>query len=125
MPGSSGTNSSEPGLTAANVAWVNAAFDQAQALGSPAVMIIQQDDPFDGQENVRLDDAIVGRAKGFGKPVVLVHGDTHVYRLDRPWGTAPNLIELETFASNSPSNWVQVAIDPASPSVFKVSTPRA
>jgi len=124
-PGSAGTSSSEPGLTTANVAWVNAAFDQAVALGSPAVMIIQQDDPFDGPENVKLDNTIVGRARDFGKPVVLVHGDTHVYRLDRPWGSAPNLIELETFASNQPSSWVQVAVDPASPSVFKVSTPRS
>ena len=87
-------------------------------------MIIQQDDPFDGPENTRLDDALVSRAKAFGKPVVLVHGDTHVYRLDRPWGSAPNLVELETFASNSPGSWVQVTIDPGSPSVFKVSTPQ-
>jgi hypothetical protein len=100
------------------VAWVNAAFDAAEAQQSPGVMIIWQDDPFDGNSDERLEDALIDRARAFGKPVVLVHGDTHVYRLERSWRQAPNLIELETFALDNTDWWVQVTVDPASPQVF-------
>jgi hypothetical protein len=105
------------GLDAANKAWVNAAFDTAEAQNSPGVMIIWQDDPFDGSDD-GVETTLVARAKAFGKPVVLVHGDTHLYRLEKSWRQAPNLIELETFALDNIDWWVQVTVDPASPAVF-------
>ncbi len=118
VPGPSGENSDAPGLTAANVAWLNAAFDAAEAQGSPGVMVIWQDDPFDGNSNSELENALISRARNFRKPVVLVHGDTHVYRLGKNWRQAPNLTELQTFAVESTDQWVEVTIDPASEDVF-------
>jgi hypothetical protein len=53
---------------------------------------------------------------------VIVHGDTHVHRLDHPWPDAPNLTELETYAMGDANRWVLASIDPSSPAVFAFST---
>jgi hypothetical protein len=114
VPGPSGAGGK---VEEAGEAWVNAAFDTAVAQNSPGVMIIWQDDPFDGPAH-GVEATLIARARKFGKPVVLVHGDTHVYRLEKSWRKAPNMIELETFALDNTDWWVQVTIDPASPDVF-------
>jgi hypothetical protein len=53
--------------------------------------------------------------------VVLVHGDTHEHRVNRPWGDVPNFIRIETYARGS-DKWVQVRVDPGNPDVFTIST---
>ncbi|MCA1843539.1 MAG: hypothetical protein LC792_10215, partial [Actinobacteria bacterium] len=118
VPGPSGKDSAADGLSGANLRWLNAAFDTAQANGSPGVMIIWQDDPFDAGSDDELVEMLIRRARTFAKPVVLVHGDTHVYRLGKPWGEAPNITELETFALDNTDWWVKVSVDPAAPEVF-------
>jgi hypothetical protein len=109
------------GPAAANLAWLNATFDAAQAAGAAGVMIIWQDDPYDGTSE-NLFSALKRRTVAFGKPVVIVHGDTHVYRLDHPWRDAPNLTELETYAMSNANRWVLATVDPSSPAVFAFST---
>jgi hypothetical protein len=116
VPGPSGDGGLR-GLEEANEAWVNAAFDAAEAENSPGVMIIWQDDPFDGPSH-DLEETLVGRARAFDRPVVLVHGDTHTYRLEKSWRQAPKLIELQTFAVENTDWWVHVTVDPASSDVF-------
>jgi hypothetical protein len=118
VPGPSGDSSGARGLAAAGVDWVNATFDAAEAQNSPGVMVIWQDDPFDGS-STKAEETLVARARRFGKPVVLVHGDTHTYRLEKAWREAPNMIELQTFALEDTDWWVHVTVDPASPDVFK------
>ncbi len=113
------------GIGAAAVDWVNAAFDAAEAAGSPAVMIVWQDNPWDGPEDRTLLDTLRERTIGFGRPVVLVHGDTHVHRLDRPWRDVPNFTRLETWALEDTDKWVRVTVDLASPEVFTFTTMRA
>ena len=83
-------------------------------------MIIWQDDPFDGNSDYDLENALIERSRRFGKPVVLVHGDTHTYRLGKNWREAPNLIELQTFALEDTDWWVHVRVDPSNPDVFSV-----
>jgi hypothetical protein len=119
VPGSTGESPGAEGLSAANIAWLHATFDTAEALASPAVMIIWQDDPFDGNSDEALVNALVERARAFAKPVALVHGHSHFYRLMTPWPGAPNLIELQTFALQDTNWWVDVTVDPASPEVFR------
>ena len=118
VPGPSGRSSGADGLHDANVAWLNAAFDTAEAQQSPGVMIIWQDDPFDGNSDDELEDVLISRTRAFDKPVVLVHGDTHVYRLGKEWREAPKLIELQTYAQANVDHWVEVTIDPTNPDVF-------
>ena len=118
VPGPTGTSSAAEGLSAANIAWLNAAFDTAEALASPGVMIIWQDDPLDGSADGALVATLIDRAAAFGKPVVLVHGHSHFYRLTTAWPSAPNVTELQTFALQDTNWWVEVTVDPASRAVF-------
>jgi hypothetical protein len=123
LPGPEGTGAK--GIGAAAVNWVNQAFDQAEASGSPGLMIIWQDDPWDGPREGTLMDTLEDRTEAFGRPVVLVHGDTHVYRLDHPWPDVPNFTRLETYALEDTDKWVRVTVDPTSPQVFNFTTMRA
>jgi hypothetical protein len=125
VPGPTGRSSGAPGIHDANVDWLNAAFDTAEAQQSRGVMIIWQDDPFDGDSDDELEEVLVRRARTFNKPVVLVHGDTHQYRLGKAWREAPNMIEVETYAQADVNNWVEVTIDPADPEVFSFARQRA
>lgn len=107
----------------ADLVWLDKTFDRAKEIKAPAVMIIWQDDPVDGSSR-DLVSRLRNRAKTFGKPVLLVHGDTHRYRLDNPWKDTPNLTRLETFPTFTPE-WVKVIVKPASPGVFTVERLRA
>ena len=64
----------------------------------------------------------------FGKPVVLVHGDSHYFRIDNPFRpkrepgkpvdpALENFLRVETFGSPN-HHWLQVTVDPTDPNVF-------
>ena len=67
--------------------------------------------------------------RAFGKPVVLVHGDTHYFRIDKPLpfvdgprsATAPSLLRnftrVETFGPVD-LHWLRVRVSPANPNFF-------
>jgi len=107
----------------ADLAWLDKTFDRAEAIKAPAVMIIWQDDPTDGSSPA-LVARLKKRAAAFRKPVMLVHGDTHRYKLDNPWKEVRNLTRLETFPTFTPE-WVKVIVNPAGPTVFTVARMRA
>jgi hypothetical protein len=125
VPGPSGQSPSASETSArhnANVAWLNAAFDQAKAANSAAVMIIWQDDAFNGSSDASLVSTLKSRTVAFGKPVVLVHGDTHSQRVDHPWSDVPNFTRVETYAESGSRKWVRATVNPSSPSVFSFSS---
>jgi hypothetical protein len=56
-------------------------------------------------------------ARDFTKPVLLVHGDTHLFKIDRPFKKSPtewieNITRLEVFGEFQ-MHAVQVTVDPA------------
>jgi len=62
------------------------------------------------------------RTVAFGRPVVLVHGDSHDFRIDKPMlgslgRRVENLTRVETFGEND-NHWLKVTVDPTSPNVF-------
>ena len=118
VPGPSGGGPATP----ADLVWLDNTFDRAEAIKAPAVMIIWQDDPTDGSSPA-LVAKLKRRALAFRKPVMLVHGDTHRYKLDNPWREVRNLTRLETFPTFTPE-WVKILVDPASPAVFTVARMR-
>jgi hypothetical protein len=118
VPGSKGSG----GPTSADVGWLNATFDAAQAAGAAGVMIIQQDNPFSGGTPAALLSALKKRTIAFARPVVLVHGDTHTHRIDKPWGDVPNFTRVETFANGGARKWVKATVNPASAGVFSFSS---
>jgi hypothetical protein len=72
------------------------------------------------------------RCLHFGRPVLLINGDSHLFEADRPLadpnsttglihGTpaVPNLTRITVQGStNKPREWLRLTIDPRSPAVF-------
>jgi hypothetical protein len=78
--------------TAADLRWLDTAFAKAKANGDVAVVLMEQADmwDFDGSPATHLAqykqfiDKIATLSTAFGKPVLLINGDSHVYRADNP-----------------------------------------
>jgi hypothetical protein len=112
----------------ANIAWLQATFAEAKALGSAAVMLISQADPgwdlSDGTRAPLRDPRTLAETDGqpdgyqaflaalrdevvaFAKPVAYVHGDSHYFRVDKPLLDAQgrrleNFTRIETFGDNA------------------------
>jgi len=101
----------------ANLAWINAAFDNAAATGAYGVVLMLQAEPtattaFGAERNL-----IVNRARQFGKPVLLIHGDEHRYEVEARYAGVANLTRLETYGDTA-SWWLRVTIDPSRAQVF-------
>ena len=127
---------------AANLVWVKEAFDVARRERSRAVVIFMQANPrFEYSVPSRrvgllgvgpppkrasgftdLISALEPEVLSFGKPVVLMHGDTHYFRVDKPLfrtGEAgpgkfgrqiENFSRVETFGFPE-AHWVRVIVD--------------
>jgi hypothetical protein len=120
---------------AANLQWIHESFAAAKANGSAAIMIVSQADMFAdtpstpvGTTTDKTDHfadtlaALARESAAFGKPVVLVNGDSHFFVADKPLtDDAGNVIEnftrVMTFGSGQ-SHWVSATIDPSDPDVF-------
>ena len=123
----------------ANLAWLQQGFAHARAAGSRAVMILQQANiypefpPFPGSPKetagfTDLRERFRQEALAFGKPVVLVHGDSHYFRIDKPLSpmrvrgqpvvtALENFTRVETFGSPY-HHWLHVTVDASDPNVF-------
>ncbi len=102
---------------AANLTWIGDAFDRAMAQDAAGVLLMMQAEPVQSPGFAAERDLIVDRAARFGRPVLLVHGDEHVYEVERNYAGVPNLTRLETFGDTA-TRWLRVSIDPSSAQVF-------
>lgn len=64
-------------------------------------------------------------AEAFTRPVLLLHGDTHRFRVDRPLAdragrTYPHVTRVESFGWPFTSSWVRIGYDPDDPARFAV-----
>ena len=136
--------------TAANLAWMRESFELATRNGSRAVMIIAQADPYfqttwtpNWQERYALwalamkppasrratgYDAFLAALEketlAFRKPVVYVHGDTHIFRIDKPLVGSKDGRIIENFTrvatfGHPDTHWIRGTIDPQDPNVFR------
>ena len=119
------------GRNAANVTWIKETFALAAHEKLRAVMLVMQANPQIDRaptNKIRLGFnemlAVIERETvAFGRPVVLVHGDTHYFRIDQPFLGAKsqrrieNLTRVETFG-NPDTHWVRVTVNPRDPNVF-------
>jgi hypothetical protein len=136
---------------AANLAWIKAAFARARADNSRGLVLIIQANP--GFENYwpptakgRYFGPFLGRAgappipkdsafgdyvallvdelESYDRPVAVLHGDTHLFRIDKPLYSKKtnrvfeNLTRVETFGSPD-THWVRVIVDPGYPGLFR------
>jgi hypothetical protein len=134
----------------AAIQWIKDTFQEAKDRNSAGLMLISQADPgfnnhpiesepvrdpktlalapgvTDGFQEILL--ALRDEVIAFRKPVAYVHGDTHYFRLDKPFLDAQgrrleNFTRLETYGDNAPNgtndvNWVKVRVDANSREVF-------
>jgi hypothetical protein len=115
----------------ANVAWLHDAFALARQKGLSAVMLIMQANPrFDLAATNKLRagfndflTALQHETVAFQKPVVLVHGDSHYFRIDKPLlGSSgrrrvENFTRVETFGYPD-IHWVRVTVDTDDANLF-------
>ncbi len=112
---------------AADLAWLKKGFQEATTRGSKAVMLVIQADMWDpsGTTTHFLDfkTELARQVLAFGKPVVLVNGDSHSFEVTKPLSDAAgNVIEnftrVTTFGS-AQNHWVSADIDPRDPNIFE------
>jgi len=135
---------------AANIAWMQQAFAEAKASNSLGLVILTQANP--GFENFwppaartryfipfiprgqalpnpstafgDYIDALGEQLESYGKPVALFHGDTHLFRIDKPLYSKKtkrlfeNFTRVETFGWPD-THWVRVSVDPNDPQLFR------
>jgi hypothetical protein len=133
---------------AANLAWLAQAFQRGRQEQARAVVIFTQANPQfettwsatqvrrylsglpvnipEPRRPTGFDDFLAALERdvlAFPRPVLLIHGDTHVFRVDKPMVRAADkrLIEhftrVETFGYPD-VHWVRVTVDPTRPGLF-------
>ena len=78
------------------------------------------DSPAGSRAREGYDDVVAAlerEASAFEKPVLVIHGDTHHYRVDHPLPGTPNLVRMEVLGSPW-VGWTRVSVDPGRPEVF-------
>jgi len=117
----------------ANEAWLENVFAKARSLDAPGLAIFIHANPF-GELGRDWDPGFarfLGQLReltiAFNKPVLVSHGDSHYFRVDKPLmheGTArdsiENLTRLEVFGARN-MHGVRVEVDPKSEQVFRIS----
>lgn len=107
-----------------NLAWLEAAFERATGEGAAALVLVLHANPqwaanwWEPTGFDRFRASLAAGAKAFAKPILVVHGDTHSFRIDRPFKVAPNLIRLEVFGPPE-RGAVLVEADAADAAVFR------
>jgi hypothetical protein len=135
---------------AANIAWLKHAFAEAKKTNSLGLVILTQANP--GFETVWPESAktryflrfiprgqpVPSRATAFGdylqtlaeelegydRPVAFLHGDTHLFRIDKPLYSLKtkrsfeNFTRVETFGWPD-THWIRVTVDPKDPQLFR------
>lgn len=116
---------------AANIAWLRSTFFRAAADKAVAVVIALQADMFEFDFDNFRDEGFLRHsgfanvapelsrlAKAFARPVLLIYGDSHHFRVHRPLRRrAPNILALEVFGAED-MHAVEVTVDTADPAVF-------
>jgi hypothetical protein len=110
----------------ANRQWLERAVQASAAPEVRALVVMVQANPWWILRTPHAFDAfladITSAAARLRKPVLLVHGDTHQYRVDNPFvdqagNAVPNLTRLETWGSPF-VGWVRVTVDPSKSDLF-------
>ena len=140
--------------SAADLRWLDAAFGAATLLRAKSMVIVAQADMWDAEKGAAHQagyepfvQKVAARTLAFGRPVLMLNGDSHVYRSDNPlvagapctteapacasdpyaihpYGyDVPNFHRLVVHGSTAPMEWIKLTIDskvnaPAGPSAF-------
>lgn len=109
----------------ANLEWLSETFDQAKENKSPGVMLVIQANIFEEDTKnpsgfAEFKAALEDEVRSFDGSVVLVHGDSHTFRIDKPVisnNRLLNFTRVETFGSPD-VHWVRASVDARDEEVF-------
>lgn len=120
----------EERMTAA-LAWMRESFALAKAHDAPGFLVAIHANPrFEAQHDERFQaaygrflSALRDEVIAFDRPVVLVHVDSHYFRIDKPLTGARGrrldyFTRVESFGSPH-MHWIRVSVDPDDPLVFR------
>jgi hypothetical protein len=121
---------------AANIEFVKESFQKAKDIKAKGLLIAIQADPsFDLPETETFNErtligwegytnflnTLVAETNNFAGEVVLVHGDTHFFKVDKPLIDQSHLIKnftrVETFGSPN-VHWIKVSVNPEGKNLF-------
>ncbi|MDB4972841.1 MAG: hypothetical protein JWN48_1182 [Myxococcaceae bacterium] len=116
--------------TGADLRWLDAAFLVARVTGLKAVVIVAQADMWDAEKGPAHQagyepfvQSIASNTTAFGKPVLLLNGDSHVYLSDNPLAATdplnymhpgydvPNFHRIVVHGSTLPLEYLKLTID--------------
>jgi hypothetical protein len=115
----------------ANLAWIDDSFRKAKEENAKAVVLAFQANPHNvvrawggllpASGYLDTVNAIERNARAFGKPVLIVQGDNHVFEVsafrNAEGRSIPNVLRLQVFGEKD-VHAVRVIVDPDSPGVF-------
>jgi hypothetical protein len=118
--------------TGADLRWLDVAFNMARLDNARAVVIQTQADMWDPEKGADHQagyepfvKSIAQHTQAFGKPVLLLNGDSHVYLSDNPLSAAdplhyihpdyevPNFHRIVVHGSTTPLEWLKLVVDPS------------
>jgi hypothetical protein len=119
---------------AANLQWLEQGFAYAKQVGAKGVLIDWQEDPnFNNEQHLTnlhdydaygdYIDTLRAQTEAYTGQVVLVHGDSHYFKIDKPLnhtmggGVLENFTRVETFGARN-NHWVSATVDPQDPNLF-------
>jgi hypothetical protein len=119
--------------TNANLNWLRTIFSVARDGGFAGVVIVTQANPGWSGSPVRVSQLGTGFRDtffvleddtiGYGRPVLVIMGDTHIFRMDKPLlGTRSgrvieNLLRVEV-PGDTNAHWIRIRVDPAQRGLF-------
>lgn len=124
-----------------NIEWLKSSFADAKNNNNAGILIAIQADiffPFEMSDGGYQEDflssldenngyseffhTLIAETKSYSGQVLLVHGDSHYYKIDKPMFNddgrlTANFTRIEVFGS-ADNSWIEMTVDPASKNVF-------
>ena len=112
----------------ANIYWLNQLFQNAKKQNDLGIVITTHADMFTADKGSTGFSAFLKELQrltiDFGKPVLLINGDSHQFKIDKPFQTAQrecitNFTRLQVFGE-SDMHAVKITINPLNPNLFEI-----
>ena len=117
----------------AAIAWLEHIFERASESDSRAVFILMHANPgFETYARGAADSAYLPLLQAldsalgqFDRPIILAHGDSHYFRIDKPFANAVtrkrwiHFTRVETFGAGD-VHWLRITVNPADENVFSI-----
>jgi hypothetical protein len=119
---------------AANIHWLQESYAKAKAIGAKGVVVTWQADPnFNNEQKLQpnqydglttLRDELRKQVIAFAGQSLLVHGDSHYFKVDKPLNydngqVVEKFTRVETFGAAN-THWVSLTVDPHDPQLFEL-----